>query len=105
MATRLYIGGLPYSTTEDELKNLFSQAGSVQSVRIITDKLTGKSRGFGFVEMSNAEEAKNATRTLNGTSLGDRSITVNEARPPQERPQGGGGPGGGNRRPGGPRRW
>lgn len=85
MASKLYVGGLPYSTTEAELQDLFSQHGSVESARIITDRVTGRSRGFGFVEMSSQEEADQAIQQLNGSELGGRTLTVNEARPRQPR--------------------
>jgi RNA recognition motif-containing protein len=93
MGSKIYVGGLPYSTTEQELSGLFSTHGAVQSARIITDKFTGKSRGFGFVEMATAEEAQKAIAALNATQLGGRTLTVNEARP-QEPRSGGGGRGG-----------
>src|SRR5438876_6059877 len=93
MGTKLYVGGLPYSSTEQQLQELFSQHGSVTSAKIITDKYTGQSRGFGFVEMATGEEAQKAISALNGTEMGGRTITVNEARP-QERTGGGGGGGG-----------
>ena len=86
MAKRLYVGGLPYSTTDDDLKDAFSQAGTVTSANVVIDKMTNRSRGFGFVEMSSDEEAQTAVETLNGKDLGGRSITVNEARPLSERP-------------------
>ncbi|MBI3603797.1 MAG: RNA-binding protein [Nitrospirae bacterium] len=88
MSTKLYVGGLPYSTTEAELNEIFAKEGTVESARVITDKFTGQSRGFGFVEMSSGEEAKRAITSLNGTQLGGRSLTVNEAKP-QERNGGG----------------
>lgn len=98
MGSKLYVGGLPYSTSEAELEGLFSPHGTVASVRIITDKFTGQSRGFGFVEMSTDEEANAAITALNGTELGGRTLTVNEARPQEARPaRGGGGRGGGKR--------
>jgi RNA recognition motif-containing protein len=86
MAKKLYVGSLPYETTEDELKDLFAQAGTVESANIITDKFSGRSKGFGFVEMSSDEEAKNAIQTLNGHQMGERTIVVDEARPMTERP-------------------
>ena len=86
MGKRLYVGGLPYSTTDDELKDVFSQAGTVTSANVVIDKMTNRSRGFGFVEMSSDEEAQRAVETLNGKDLGGRNITVNEARPLSERP-------------------
>ena len=98
MGSKLYVGGLPYSTSEAELEGLFTPHGTVASVRIITDKFTGQSRGFGFVEMSTEEEASAAITALNGTELGGRTLTVNEARPQEARPaRGGGGRGGGKR--------
>src|SRR5437016_13972509 len=102
MGTKLYVGGLPYSTTEQQLQELFSQQGSVTSAKIITDRYTGQSRGFGFVEMATAEEAQKAITALNGTQMNGRTITVNEARPQEKRPGGGGG-GGADRGAG--RRW
>ena len=85
MSMKLYVGGLPYQCSEDEIKDLFSQAGSVASVAIITDKMSGRSRGFGFVEMDSDEEGKKAVETLNGTDFQGRKLTVNEARPLQDR--------------------
>ena len=93
MGSKIYVGGLPYSTTEQQLSDLFAVHGSVASARIITDKFTGQSRGFGFVEMSGDSEAQAAIAALNGTQLGGRTLTVNEARP-QEPRAGGGGRGG-----------
>ena len=95
MAKKLYVGGLPYSTTNDELKDHFSAAGSVESATIIMDKMSGRSKGFGFVEMSSDEEAQNAISMFNGKDFGGRNLTVNEARPMEERPQRSGGGGGG----------
>src|SRR5947209_20210913 len=77
---RLYVGGLPYQTTEQELLDLFGQVGEVTQASVITDRETGRSRGFGFVEMSNDQEAQSAIAQLNGTLFGNRTITVNEAR-------------------------
>src|SRR5256885_12581507 len=77
---RLYVGGLPYQTTEQDLIDLFSQVGDVASATVITDRDSGRSKGFGFVDMSNDEEAQSAIAQLNGTTLGNRTITVNEAR-------------------------
>lgn len=91
MAKKLFVGGISYETTEQSLKDFFSQAGTVESAVIITDKMSGRSKGFGFVEMSSEEEAKKATEDLNGKELDGRSITVNEARPMEDRPRGGGG--------------
>ena len=94
MAKKLYIGGLPYSTTEDSLREAFAKVGEVESATVITDRMTGRSRGFGFVNMPNDAEADKAVETMNGTTLEGRTITVNEARPLTERPprrEGGGG--------------
>jgi RNA recognition motif-containing protein len=91
VSTRIYVGGLPYSVTEQELSDLFSQHGTVESARVISDKFTGQSRGFGFVEMKTDEEAQKAISALNGTQMGGRTITVNEARPQEQRPARGGG--------------
>ncbi|MDQ6662705.1 MAG: RNA-binding protein [Chloroflexota bacterium] len=85
---RLYVGGLPYQTTEQDLSDLFSQVGDVTSVTVITDRDTGRSKGFGFVEMGDDEQARSAIERLNGTNLGDRTITVNEARERQPRSTG-----------------
>lgn len=99
MAKKLYVGGLPYSTTEDSLKEAFSQAGAVESAIIISDKMTGRSKGFGFVEMSSDEEAQKAIDMFNGKDFEGRNLTVNEARPMEERPRrtGGFSPRGGSR--------
>jgi RNA recognition motif-containing protein len=86
MAKKLFVGGIPYSTTEDQLRELFAQAGTVESAQIISDKFSGRSKGFGFVEMSSDEEAAKAVEMLNGTDFGGRNIAVNEARPKTERP-------------------
>ena len=94
MGAKIYVGGLPYSTTEQQLSDLFAVHGAVASARIITDKFTGQSRGFGFVEMSSDAEAQAAITALNGTELGGRTLTVNEARPQEPRSGGGGGRGG-----------
>lgn len=83
----IYIGNLNWSTTEDELRSLFSQFGEVSSVNIVSDKFTGRSKGFGFVEMSDNGNAQTAINSLNGQSFKDRNITVNEARPREERPR------------------
>lgn len=87
MAKKLYVGGLPYSATEDAVKEYFSAAGTVESVNIITDKFTGRSKGFGFVEMSTEEEAQKAIEMFNGKEFDGRTLTVNEARPMEERPR------------------
>ena len=100
MGKKLFVGGLPYATTSDELQNHFAAAGSVVSAQIITDKFSGRSKGFGFVEMSSDEEAAKAIEMFNGQDFGGRSLAVNEARPKTEGPRGGGhgGFGGGQRR-------
>ncbi|MBI2622980.1 MAG: RNA-binding protein [Candidatus Liptonbacteria bacterium] len=85
MAKRLYVGGLPYSTTQDELKDAFSQAGAVESATVITDKMSGRSKGFGFVEMVNDGDAQKAIDLWNGKDFGGRKLTVNEARPMEAR--------------------
>jgi len=85
MGSKIYVGGLPYATTESQLDDLFAPHGTVESVRVITDKLTGQSRGFGFVEMSTDEEAKAALAALNETQLNGRTLTVNEAKPQEPR--------------------
>jgi RNA recognition motif-containing protein len=107
MATKLYVGNLPFNTTENELQEMFSQAGAVQEVMLMQDKFTGKSRGFAFVTMSSEQEAQKAIAELNGKTIEGRALTVNEARPRESRPPGGGGGGGGyggGRRDGGQRR-
>ena len=83
MEKKLYVGSLSYSTTDEGLKDLFSQAGSVESASVIIDKLSGRSKGFGFVEMSTEDEAKKAIEMFNGTEVEGRTITVDEARPMQ----------------------
>jgi cold-inducible RNA-binding protein len=93
MGTKLYVGNLPFSTTENELQELFAQAGAVQEVTLMQDKFTGKSRGFAFVTMSSEQEAQNAISQLNGKAIEGRPLTVNEARPREPRPAGGGGRG------------
>jgi RNA recognition motif-containing protein len=99
MGRKLYVGNLPYQTGEAELQELFSQAGSVESVRVMRDMATGRARGFAFVEMATDEEAQKAATQFNQYSLGGRQLTVNEARPKPER-SGGFGGGGGNGRGG-----
>ena len=94
MSFKIYVGGLPYPTTETELTDLFIQHGNVDSAKIITDKYTGRSRGFGFVEMPSEDEGKAAIAALNGTQLDGRTLTVNQARPQESRPGGRGGFGG-----------
>jgi cold-inducible RNA-binding protein len=93
MATKLYVGGLPYSTTEDALREHFAQAGNVTSAVIIMDKMSGRSKGFGFVEMSSDEEAQKAISMFNDQDFGGRKLTVNEARPMEARPARSGGNG------------
>ncbi|MBI2515013.1 RNA-binding protein [Candidatus Wolfebacteria bacterium] len=90
MAKKLYVGGLSYDTNESTLKTKFGEAGSVVSAVVIIDKMTGRSKGFGFVEMSSDEEADKAIEMFNGKELDGRTITVNEARPMESRPRGGG---------------
>ncbi len=88
MNKKLFVGGLPYATTDEELKTLFAQAGNVLSAQIVMDRMTGRSKGFGFVEMESDEEAQKAIEMLNGTDFGGRSLAVNEARPKTDRPRG-----------------
>jgi RNA recognition motif-containing protein len=104
MSNKLYVGNLSFDTTENELQDLFAAAGAVQEVILIQDRITGRSKGFGFVTMSNAEDAKKAISQINGKNIGGRALTVNEARPKEDRPSGGGGGGGGRRDFGGPPR-
>jgi RNA recognition motif-containing protein len=113
MGTKLYVGNLPFNTTENELQELFSQAGAVQEVTLMQDRFTGKSRGFAFITMGSDEDAQNAISKLNGHAMEGRQLTVNEARPRESRPPGGGGRGygggggggyGGRREGGGQRR-
>jgi RNA recognition motif-containing protein len=86
----LYVGNLPHSTTEEELRNIFEAHGAVEKITLVTDRDTGRSRGFGFVEMTNASEADKAIAALNGTDLGGRTLTINEAKPKSEHQRGGG---------------
>jgi RNA recognition motif-containing protein len=90
----IYVGNLAYGVTEDDLREAFSQYGSVHSVNVITDKFSGQSKGFGFVEMSDNSEADAAIKALNETALGGRNMKVNQAKPREERPARGGGGGG-----------
>ena len=90
----IYVGNLSYQSTEDELRDLFAEFGDVVSAKLIVDKFTGQSKGFGFVEMSNNSEAQKAMDELNGRDVNGRSVTVNQARPRQDRSRGGGGGGG-----------
>jgi len=98
---KLFVGNLDFGATEQSLRSLFEQHGTVESVSLVTDRDTGRSRGFGFVEMSNSHEAEQAIAALNGANLGGRAINVNEARPKTEGGGGGGGRGGDRR----PKRW
>ncbi len=81
MAKKLFVGSLPYSTTSDQLREIFEKAGQVADANVVMDKMTGRSRGFGFVEMANDDDAKKAIDTLNGTEIDGRKIFVSEARP------------------------
>src|SRR5512134_175411 len=102
MEAKLYVGNLPYNTVDADLETLFSQAGTVKSAQVIKDRQSGRSKGFGFVEMSSAEEAQSAITMFHGKDYSGRPLTVNLARPREERPAGGGGfRSGGGRRPGG----
>jgi RNA recognition motif-containing protein len=100
MGTKLFVGGLTYSVTDGRLNEVFSTHGTVESARVIADKFTGQSRGFGFVEMSSGSEAQSAISSLNGTQLDGRTLTVNEAKPMARRDNGGG-----DSRQGGRNRW
>lgn len=103
MSRKLYVGNLPYEVGEADLQALFAQAGSVESVTVMRDQMTGRARGFAFVEMSSDEEAQNAINDLNAKEFGGRNLTVNEARPKEVRSGGGSGYGGGSRRRSEPR--
>jgi RNA recognition motif-containing protein len=103
MSNKLYVGGLPYSVTEGQLQEIFAAHGTVESAKVIADKFTGQSRGFGFVELSSGGEAQKAIEALNGTQLEGRTLVVNEAKPMASRDGGGGGRG--NRNGGGRNRW
>ena len=107
MGNKLYVGNLPFSATDESLMEMFAQVGQVQSARVITDRDTGRSKGFAFVEMSSEEEASQAITRFNGSDYEGRSLTVNEARPMAPREGGGGGRkfGGGGGRGGGRQRW
>lgn len=96
MAKKLYVGNLPYSMTDSDLQRLFEPYGAVESAQVIVDRESGRSKGFGFVEMANAQEAQAAIDSLNGKDSSGRPLTVNEARPREDRggPRGGGGGGG-----------
>ena len=105
VGNKLYVGGLPYTTTDQQLQDLFAQHGTVSSAKVISDRYTGRSRGFGFVEMATSEEAQKAIAALNGTQYEGRALVVNEAKPPEKRERSwGGGGGGGSRGGGGGRR-
>ncbi len=91
MNKNIYVGGLSYSVTDEQLQNTFSAHGTVESAKVITDRETGSSRGFGFVEMSTQQEAEKAIEALNGTELDGRTLTVNVAKPREDRSRGGGG--------------
>jgi len=101
MTNKVYVGGLSYATTDKQLEDLFAGHGTVESARVITDKMTGRSKGFGFVEMASGAEAQKAIQALNGSEFDGRSLTVNEARPQEKRSGFGGdrrGDGGGRNR-------
>ena len=104
MAKRLYVGNLPYEITEDQLRKLFAEAGTVGEVNVITDKFSGKAKGFAFVEMATEEEAAEAIKKFSGYSLDNRTLVVNEARPREERSDKGGSYGGGGYGRGGDKR-
>jgi RNA recognition motif-containing protein len=97
MEAKLYVGNLPYNTVDADLQSLFSQAGTVKSAQVIKDRQSGRSKGFGFVEMSSPEEAQSAITMFHGKDYSGRPLTVNIARPREDRPGGGGGGGGGYR--------
>jgi len=101
MSTKLYVGNLSFGVTSDDLHEHFAQAGTVESAKVVEDRDTGRSRGFGFVEMASAEEAQTAVEQFNGQDLDGRNLVVNEARPREEGGGGGGGRGGGGRGGGG----
>ncbi len=112
MSSKLYVGNLSFNTTTQDLETMFAESGTVESTNIIEDRDTGRSRGFGFVEMSSKEEAQNAISSLNGKDVDGRSLTVNEAKPREDRGGSGsaggnrsGGYNGGNRGGGGNSRW
>ena len=101
MSRKLFVGNLPYETMEQDLESLFGQAGQVETVSVMRDRVTGRARGFAFVEMASDEDAQKSITQLNGHQLGGRALTVNEARPQAARPSGGGGGYGGGGAPGG----
>jgi RNA recognition motif-containing protein len=96
MSRKLFVGNLPFTTTEQDLEALFGEAGQVETVTVMRDRMTGRARGFAFVEMVNDDGAQQAITKFNGYQFGGRSLTVNEARPQAARPGGGGGYGGGD---------
>lgn len=104
MTKKLFVGNLSYATTEEQLRTLFGEIGTVASVAVMTDRATGQPRGFGFVEMETEEDARNAIARLNNREINGRNITVSEARPPRERSFGGGDRGGDRGRRGGDKR-
>ena len=104
MGSKLYVGNLPYSTTGSDLEQMFSAHGTVQSAEVISDRDTGRSKGFGFVQMGSDDEAQAAISAFNGQEIDGRALTVNEAKPREDRPRGGGGGGFGGGSAGGPRR-
>lgn len=95
MATKLYVGNLSFGTTEEELREMFSAFGVVSNCNLIIDRMSGRSRGFAFVELDSADDAQKAIAEMNGKDVGGRALTVNEARPREDRPRGGGYGGGG----------
>src|ERR671915_1293861 len=101
MSMKLYVGNLSFQTSSNDLQDLFAQAGTVESANVVEDRDTGRSRGFGFVEMSSREEGEAAIQQFNGKEFGGRNLTVNEARPREDRGGGRGGFGGGGNRGGG----
>lgn len=101
MSKKLYVGGLSYGTSDEGLKEYFAQAGAVESAAVIIDRMTGRSKGFGFVEMSSEDEAQNAIGMFHGKEFEGRTLTVNEARPQEDRPRTGGSGGFQRRAPGG----
>ena len=106
MAKKLYVGNLSYGTTDSDLQNMFEEFGTVQSAQVIMDRESGRSKGFGFVEMGSDQEAQAAIKALNGKDMDGRALTVNEAKPREDRGGGGrGGYGGGGGRSGGGRRY
>jgi RNA recognition motif-containing protein len=102
MTNKVYVGGLSYATTDKQLEDLFAAHGAVESARVITDRMTGRSKGFGFVEVASGAEAQKAIQALNGSEFDGRSLTVNEARPQEKRSGFGGDHRGGG---GGRNRW